>query len=302
LFASSSTKDLTTTHWELRYPLIGKSLPADHGHRLYSAMSRIVPIIHEQTGWRMATIGGTPNGQGEIILTTYSRLRIRAKWEQIPLFLKLVQKLLKVGKHSLVLEPPEIHPICPSRTLKARLVVIKGFQEPEPFIGAVKYHLQKLGINNSKTCIPTNDLGEPDRKVIKVHQHKVVGFGVVVTGLNALDSISLQINGCGGKPKMGCGFFSPVSRLEQQEDDSDRELKEIAAYQDYKKKRQQIIVDLHHDLCRPRQVHEFLAYFAAKFTDVYQYITTEEYLLLAKLIQTEPEQIRILCLLALPVL
>ncbi len=81
-----------------------------------------------------------------------------------------------------------------------------------------------------------------------------------------------------------------------------KELKEIAAYQNYKKKRQQIIVDLHHDLCRPRAVHEFLAYFAAKFTDVYQYITTEEYLLLAKLIQTEPEQIRVLCLLALPVL
>ena len=81
-----------------------------------------------------------------------------------------------------------------------------------------------------------------------------------------------------------------------------KELKEIAAYQNYKKKRQQIIVDLHHDLCRPRAVHEFLAYFATKFTDVYQYMTTEEYLLLAKLIQTEPEQIRVLCLLALPVL
>jgi len=40
-----------------------------------------------------------------------------------------------VDNHSLVLEPPEIHPICPSRTLKARLVVIKGFQEPESFIG-----------------------------------------------------------------------------------------------------------------------------------------------------------------------
>ncbi|MEL6439849.1 MAG: type I-MYXAN CRISPR-associated protein Cmx8 [Cyanobacteria bacterium J06621_8] len=80
------------------------------------------------------------------------------------------------------------------------------------------------------------------------------------------------------------------------------ELRKIAAYQNYKKKRQQIVIDLHHDLCRPREVHEFLAYFAAKFTDVYQYITTEEYLLLAQLIQTKPEQIRILCLLALPVL
>ncbi len=79
-------------------------------------------------------------------------------------------------------------------------------------------------------------------------------------------------------------------------------LKQNKAYQDYKEKRKQIVVDLHHDFCRPREANDFLAYFAAKFTDVYQYITTEEYLLLAQLIQTQPGQIRILCLLALPVL
>ena len=228
----SSNKDLTNTYWELRYPLISKSLPADHGHRLYGAMSRIVPTIHqpnESFSWRMATIAGTLNGRGEILLTDYSRLRIRAKWEQIPLFLQLVQKLLKVGKHSLVLEPPEIHPICPSRTLKARIVVIKGFQEPKSFIGAVEYHLQKLRITNFRAYIPDNALGEPDRKIIKVHQNEVVGFGVVVTGLNPLESIDLQIYGCGGKPKMGCGFFSPVSSLEQQENDSDTEQKSSEA-------------------------------------------------------------------------
>lgn len=219
----SSTKDLTKSHWELRYSLVGKSLPADHGHPLYGAMSRIVPEVHESSSWRMATIGGTLNGKGEILLTEYSRLRIRAQWEQIPLFLRLVQKLLKVGKHSLVLEPPEIHPICPAKTLKARIVTIKGFQEPEPFIGAVKYNLQKLGIENCEAYVPNNASGESDRKIIKVHQHQVVGFGVVVTELNALDSISLQINGCGGKAKMGCGFFSPVSSLEQENDGSSAE-------------------------------------------------------------------------------
>ena len=219
----SSTKDLTKSYWELRYPLVGKSLPADHGHKLYGAMSRIVPAIHESNDWRMATIGGTLTGRGEITLTEYSRLRIRAGWEQIPLFLRLVQKLLKVGKHSLVLEPPEIHPICPSKILKARLVVIKGFKEPEPFIGAVKYHLQKLGIEDCEAYVPNNALGESDRKIIKVHQHKVVGFGVVVTGLNALNSIALQVNGCGGKGKMGCGFFLPISSLDLQENEGDKE-------------------------------------------------------------------------------
>ena len=80
------------------------------------------------------------------------------------------------------------------------------------------------------------------------------------------------------------------------------ELKHDEAYKNYKEKLKQIVVDLHHDFRRPREGNDFLAYFAAKFTDVYQYITTEEYLLLAQLIQTQPEQIRILCLLALPVL
>ncbi len=79
-------------------------------------------------------------------------------------------------------------------------------------------------------------------------------------------------------------------------------LKKNKAYQYYKEKRKQIVVDLHHDFCRPREADDFLAYFASKFTDVYQYITTEEYLLLAQLVQTQPGQIRILCLLALPVL
>ena len=87
----------------------------------------------------------------------------------------------------------------------------------------MKYHLQKLGIENCEAYIPSNTSGESDRKIIRVHQHKVIGFGVVVTGLNALDSISLQINGCGGKAKMGCGFFSPVSSLNSQENDSDAE-------------------------------------------------------------------------------
>jgi N-acetylglucosamine-6-phosphate deacetylase len=38
-------------------------------------------------------------------------------------------------------------------------------------------------------------------------------------GLLSSGFIDLQINGCGGKPKMGCRFFSPVSSLDKQGDD-----------------------------------------------------------------------------------
>lgn len=78
--------------------------------------------------------------------------------------------------------------------------------------------------------------------------------------------------------------------------------KQDAGYQKYNDKRKQIVRDLHVDFCRPRHSNEFLTYFASKFTGIYQYISTEEYLLLAEQIKTQPEQIKILCLLALAAL
>jgi CRISPR-associated protein Cas6 len=208
---SNSIKDPTSPYWELRYPLIGTLLPTDHGYRIYSAISHKISAVHELTNWSMATIGGKPNGHREIVLNENSQLIIRTSQEYVPLFLQLVHKLLKIDRYSLVLQPPDIHPISPAPTLKARLVVIKGFQEPETFLRAVKYKLQKLGIDDSHVYVPNNNLGQPDRKALKVHEHKVVGFSVVVDKLDALDSIALQIAGCGGKQKMGCGFFSSIS-------------------------------------------------------------------------------------------
>ena len=59
---------------------------------------------------------------------------------------------------------------------------------------------------------------------------------------------------------------------------------------------------LHIDFRHHRRPNEFLAYFATKFTRVYQYLSTQEYLFLAEQIQSQPERIQILCLLALPAL
>ena len=70
--------------------------------------------------------------------------------------------------------------------------------------------------------------------------------------------------------------------------------------QAYKQGKEHVRKDLHIDFRRHRRPNEFLAYFAYKFTGVYQYLSTQEYLLLAEQIQSEPERIQILCLLALP--
>jgi CRISPR-associated protein Cmx8 len=88
--------------------------------------------------------------------------------------------------------------------------------------------------------------------------------------------------------------------------DWDRDKSEIwrqdAKYQAYTEKRKLVVRDLHNDFRRHRHPNEFLAYFANKFTGIYQYLSTKEYLLLAEQIQSQPERVQILCLLALPVL
>jgi CRISPR-associated protein Cas6 len=68
-----------------------------------------------------------------------------------------------------------------------------------------------LEIDDSNVYVPNNNLSLLDRKALKFHEHKVVGFSLVVDNLNAIESIALQMAGCGGKQKMGCGFFTPIS-------------------------------------------------------------------------------------------
>ncbi len=92
--------------------------------------------------------------------------------------------------------------------MRSRIVTIKGFQEPEPFLEAAKRQLEPLGISGT-IAIPLNTEGELDRKAIKIKQYSVVGFGLEVSGLSDEDSIKLQTHGLGGKRRMGCGVFSP---------------------------------------------------------------------------------------------
>jgi len=93
--------------------------------------------------------------------------------------------------------------------LRARIVNIKGFQEPEPFLEAIKRQLGELGIQGT-VAIPMNAEGKPDRKAIKIKQFSVVGFGLEVMDLSEEDSLKLQIHGLGGKRRMGCGIFVPM--------------------------------------------------------------------------------------------
>jgi CRISPR-associated protein Cas6 len=98
---------------------------------------------------------------------------------------------------------PQIYLLKRSAILYSRIVTIKGYTEPEPFMGAVRRKLQELNV-----------VGEPvvgPRRVLKVGDQTIVGFAVAVSELSDQASIVLQERGIGGRRRMGCGIFFPVT-------------------------------------------------------------------------------------------
>ncbi|MDS3860592.1 type I-MYXAN CRISPR-associated protein Cas6/Cmx6 [Thermosynechococcaceae cyanobacterium BACA0444] len=194
---------------ELCFAVVGQTLPADHGYGLYSAIAHLAPQVHEQDGLSILTIAGIPDRQGKIFLTERSHLRIRLPYESLPMVYHLAGKQLSIGSHSIRLGIPQIFMLRSADRLRARIVTIKNHQEPESFLEAARFQLDALGIVG-KALVPLDAEGKPGRKTIKIKTYSVVGFGLEVSGLNADDSIKLQILGLGGKHRMGCGVFTPM--------------------------------------------------------------------------------------------
>src|SRR5687767_3988311 len=191
------------TYFELQFLYTGKTLPSDHGYGLYGAISRIIPEAHSADWLAIETIPGVARGDGVTQLDPQARLKIRIPQDRVPLMLKLAGKRLEVDGHAIRLGAPQIYLLKPVTTLNARIVTIKGFTEPEPFRNAVCRKLDELGVKGEPVVGP--------RRVVKVGNHTVVGFGLTIHELSDEGSIILQEQGVGGRRRMGCGFFQPIS-------------------------------------------------------------------------------------------
>jgi CRISPR-associated protein Cas6 len=196
---------------ELSFHLNGWRVPADHGYPLYAAVSRHVPWVHHpDSPVLIAPIRGPYVGHGLLALDPrISRLRLRLPQDQVPACMRLGGKTLEVDGHRLVVGVAEVSLLRPAPVLRARLVIIKGFTEPEAFRAAAQRQLAELGIQG-RARLTCDDDGRPCRRVLRVHDRKVVGFGLTVSDLSSEHSLRLQEVGLGGRQRMGCGFFLPV--------------------------------------------------------------------------------------------
>jgi len=189
------------------------AVPADHGYLLYSAVSRAMPELHQEDGYGIHPIRGRQLGGRTLQLTDQSRLVIRTDADRIARFLPLAGKRLELLDRSLRVGVPQVRPLIPAVALRSRLVTIKlkaATEDPaeltaESFAASARRQLDTLNIS------PDAQLHLGKRRTLRVKDKEVVGYEVLLDGLTAEESLTVQEHGLGGRRKMGCGLFVPFS-------------------------------------------------------------------------------------------
>lgn len=209
---------------DVNFRVQGSWVPADHGYALFAAISRVAPDLHSDERVGIHPLLGAPAGERRLRLLPASRLQIRLPAEHLSRVLPLAGNTLEIDGAQLLVGVPTVHLLRPAPLVQSRLVVIKGFTEPEPFVGAARRQLEALGIGGrielarvsadaSHEGRASRPAGAPVRRTLAIHGRQIVGFAVRVSELEPEASVRLQAAGLGGRRRFGCGLFVPVPEV-----------------------------------------------------------------------------------------
>jgi len=184
---------------DLCFSVLGKLLSVDHGYALYGAISRVLPVIHEDQEIGLKIVRGRYIGNGLLDIAPTSELVLRLPISKVGQYLGLAGKKLEVLGHWLRVGVPRTRALIPAAALYSTLVTTKNGHDPARFEAEVRSQMARLDLKGR--------LAIGKRRTFQVHGKQVVGYEVLVSELTASESIILQEQGLGGRRKMGCGFF-----------------------------------------------------------------------------------------------
>ena len=209
---------------DVQFMVTGQLLPADHSYLLFSAICGVVPDLHGDEGLGVFPVNGRLVGGRNLAVTEHSRLTMRLEADRIREVLALAGKVLEVGSGRLSVGVPATKALQPKVRLYSRLVVIKGFTEPLPFLDAAERQFKALEIKGRLSLVPQPQVAETNqerpggskspflRRTTRIRDKEIVGFALIADNLTADESICLQEQGLGGRRRFGCGLFVPVRK------------------------------------------------------------------------------------------
>jgi CRISPR-associated protein Cas6 len=205
---------------DVSFPLLLTSAPRDHGYLLYSAISRVVPGLHEARWLGVHPLSGRPIDDETLDLGDGAHLRLRLPADKIPAVLVLAGAALNVNGKSATIGAPTIYTLSPAASLDARMVAIKLTNAPvhaNPTFGRHTLDLdafRKRYAQEIERQLAAIEIRKPfeirGKRSLTVAGRRVLGYAVRVTSLSREESLRLLTRGIGGKRRMGCGVFRPT--------------------------------------------------------------------------------------------
>ena len=154
---------------EIQFAIEGttKTLPADHGYALYSAVKQVLQKAEVEpqdipSDVKLCSVPGIPIEKGKIHLHRRSRVRLRCPADQVQVWYRLLQNQeLNIRGHKIRLARPRLLLPESSESLKARMVTFKleAIDHPELpryFLESCKKGLERLEISGQTTFIPSD--------------------------------------------------------------------------------------------------------------------------------------------------
>ncbi|HWB17649.1 MAG TPA: type I-MYXAN CRISPR-associated protein Cas6/Cmx6 [Vicinamibacterales bacterium] len=204
---------------DLSFPLTGKTVPLDHGYRLYAAVTTRLPDLHGARWLGIHPISGQLVDD-QIHLIRSSNLTLRLPSERITEVLSLAGARLDVGASAISLGAPSIRALVPAAALDARLVLLKLTQPPtRENVGLQRNVLDNDVIADRYRAELQRQLQAMEvsaaielcgRRTITIKGKRLIGYSVRLTGLDADASLRVQERGLGGRRVLGCGLFRPT--------------------------------------------------------------------------------------------
>ncbi len=201
----------------------GSAIQVDHSYPLFSALCRLVPLLHGSQTVGVFPISGRLAPEGRLLIDQASRLRIRLPASRISEILPLAGSQLELMSERIIVGVPQLEMLRPHARLMSRLVTISGFLEPAPFLDAARRQLNALEIGGQAEMVRVRGdraieartaraEGSYVRRTVTIQRKVVVGYALQVEGLAEVESLRLQYAGIGGRRRFGCGLFVPQDK------------------------------------------------------------------------------------------
>lgn len=182
---------------EVSFALQGRTLPRDYRVGLAEALQAALPWLADAPDAGVHRLNLVTGGGGEVLVSPRTRLVLRVARERAEAAKALAGADLRIGDHQLRAWRPQARELLPYGTLYAHFVAAPGTDEAA-FVAGVREELQAIDVAAQPVCGRW-----------QAPEGALVGCSVMLSGLNAAQSLRVLRQGVGPHRLLGCGLFVP---------------------------------------------------------------------------------------------